>query len=106
MVGTQYYWALHYHPVALLGFLTALESNPPTRELIDELISRTEHSPKAFRTLLEHADLDQAHGEKLDQLLDGLSLTPDQSTVLGLSAMHSVHMEALSLEEILEGAEG
>jgi Iron-containing redox enzyme len=101
MVGAQYYWVLHNHPVALLGFLTALESNPPSRSLIDELIARTGHPPKAFRTLIEHADLDPHHEEELYGLLDELLLTREQSTVLGLSAIHTLHMTAVSIEEIV-----
>jgi hypothetical protein len=105
MVGAQYYWVLHYHPVALLGFLTALESHPPSRSLIDELISRTGHPPRAFRTLIEHADLDPHHEEELNVLLDDLSLTREQSTVLGLSGIHTLHMTAVSIEEIAEPLE-
>lgn len=101
MVGAQYYWVLHNHPVALLGFLTALESNPPSRSLIDELIARTGHSPKAFRTLIEHADLDPHHEAELYGLLDDLPLTREQSTVLGLSAIHTLHMTAVSIEELV-----
>lgn len=101
MVGAQYYWVNHYHPVALLGFLTALESHPPSRSLIDELISRTGHPPEAFRTLIEHADLDPRHAEELDELLDELPLTPEQSTVVGVSALYTLHMTAVSIEEIV-----
>jgi hypothetical protein len=101
MVGAQYYWVIHYHPVALLGFLTALESHPPTRSLIDELISRTGHPPEAFRTLMEHADLDPHHAKELDELLDELPLTREQSTVVGLSSLHTLHMTAVSIEEIV-----
>lgn len=101
LVGAQYYWILHYHPVALLGFLTALESHPPSRSLIDELIARTGHPPKAFRTLIEHADLDPHHEKELYGLLDDLSLTPEQSAVLGLSGIHTLHMTAVSIEDIV-----
>lgn len=103
LVGAQYYWVLHYHPVALLGFLTSLESHPPTRELIDELIVRTGHSPRAFRTLIEHADLDPHHEKELYELIDALPLTREQSEVLGLSGMHTLHLVSLSLDEIIEG---
>jgi hypothetical protein len=101
-VGAQYYWGLHYHPVAIIGFLIALEGNPPTRELIGQLIERTGHDPKAFRTLGEHADLDPHHRDELYHLLDELSLTRNQSTVVGLSALHTLHLEAVSLVEIIE----
>jgi hypothetical protein len=100
-VGAQYYWAFHYHPVAILGFLIALEGNPPSRELIDQLRKGTGHDSRAFRTLIEHAELDPHHGEELNRLLDELSLTRDQSTVVGLSALQTLHLEAVSLVEII-----
>jgi hypothetical protein len=100
-VGSQYYWALHYQPAAILGFLIALESNPPSTELIDQLRERTGLDARAFRTLLEHAELDPHHGEELNRLLDELPLTRNQSTVVGLSALHTLHLEAVSLVEII-----
>ena len=102
LVGAQYYWVLHYHPVALLGFLTALESHPPSRPLIDELISRTGHPPEAFRTLIEHADLDPHHEAELYGLLNDLPLTAEQSSIIGLSGIHTLHMTAVSVQDILE----
>jgi hypothetical protein len=101
MVGAQYYWVLHYHPVALLGYLTPLETHPPSEDLIEELIARTGLDRRAFRTLREHGDLDPHHGEELNQLLDRLPLTRDQSTVLGLSALHTVHMAARAIHETI-----
>jgi hypothetical protein len=106
MVGSQYYWVLHYHPVAILGFLTALESNPPSRSLIEEIVSKTGHPRTAFRTLIEHADLDPHHQEELYGLLDDLSLTPQQSAVVGLSGLHTLHLTAVSVQEIVERFEG
>ena len=41
LVGSQYYWIHHYHPVAFLGYVALMEGYPPTPELIDELIERT-----------------------------------------------------------------
>src|SRR5262249_35424488 len=37
LVGSQYYWILHYHPVAFLGFVALMEGFPPTPELIETL---------------------------------------------------------------------
>jgi len=99
-VGAQYYWIFHFHPVALLGYIALLEGYPPTRKQIEELITRTGHSPKAFRTLLAHAEIDLRHREVLDKKLDALPLTKEQSTVLGLSAMHSIHMLTQAIDEI------
>lgn len=105
-VGAQYYWVLHYHPVAILGFLIALEGHPPSSALIDQLIERTGHDRRAFRTLIEHGELDPHHGEELNSLLDDLPLTRSQSNVVGLSALHTLHLEAVSLVEILDGFAG
>jgi heme oxygenase-like protein len=102
MIGAQYYWIHHYHPVALMGFLAPLEGHPPTTELIEDLILRTGHDRRAFRTLLLHAELDPEHGEEIDRMLDDLVLTPEQSTVLGVSAMHTVHLLARATDEAIE----
>lgn len=99
-VGAQYYWILHFHPVALLGYIALLEGYPPSKKQIEELITRTGHSPKAFRTLLAHAEVDLQHREVLYEKLDALPLTKEQSAVLGLSAMHSIHTLAQAIDEI------
>jgi hypothetical protein len=102
MIGAQYYWILHYHPVVLMGFLAPLEGHPPTTELIEELITRTGHDRKAFRTLLLHAELDPDHGDEINQLLDDLVMTPEQSDALALSAMYTVHMLARTTDEAVD----
>jgi hypothetical protein len=99
-VGAQYYWIFHYHPVALLGYIALLEGYPPERPEIEALMERTGHRPEAFRTLLAHAELDPHHGDALDETIDRLPLTREQSTVLGLSAMHSTLTMARAIEEI------
>ena len=30
LVGSQYYWILHHHPVAFLGYVALMEGYPPT----------------------------------------------------------------------------
>src|SRR5207237_1169404 len=89
-VGAQYYWILHYHPVALLGYIAFLEGYPPSIELVDELVDRTGHNRGAFRTLIAHAELDPGHRDELDAVLDRLPVTREQSTAMGLSAIYSV----------------
>jgi hypothetical protein len=105
-VGAQYYWILHYHPVALLGYIGVLEGYPPSIELLDELAARSGHSRAAFRTLIAHAELDPGHRDELDTLLDGLPLTQEQSTVMGLSAISSVQMLSRAVDEVRDGFEG
>jgi Iron-containing redox enzyme len=76
-VGAQYYWALHFHPVALLGWIALLEGYPPEPALIDALAARTGYPPRAFHTLRVHAELDVRHGDELFELVDRLPLTEE-----------------------------
>jgi hypothetical protein len=101
LVGAQYYWIFHYHPVALLGYIEVLEGYPPLEDEIDDLISRTGHSRQAFRTLIGHAGLDPQHADELNSVLDHLHVTPEQSTVMGLSAMQTVHLLAEAVDEVV-----
>jgi len=106
VVGAQYYWILHYHPVALLGYIALLEGYPPSIELVDELVDRTGHSREAFRTLIAHAELDPGHRDELDAVLDRLPVTREQSTAMGLSAIYTVQMLARAIDGLRDGFAG
>jgi hypothetical protein len=101
LVGAQYYWIHHYHPVALLGYIGLLEGFPPSLRLIDDLQAGTGYERAAFRTMIAHAELDPGHGAELDALVDSLPLTREQSAVIGLSAMQTVELYTRAIEEIL-----
>jgi hypothetical protein len=90
LVGAQYYWVLHYHPVSILGYLMVIEGNPPNRRRLQDLQSRSGLPLSAFRTMLEHADLDIGHAAELADLLDRLPLSPSHNEALGLSAISTV----------------
>jgi Iron-containing redox enzyme len=100
LVGAQYYWVLHYHPVCVLGYLIVLEGNPPNRRRLQDLRSRSGLPASAFRTMLEHADLDIDHAAELDDLLDRLPLSPGQHEALGLSAISTVAGLTRVLQEV------
>jgi hypothetical protein len=99
-VGAQYYWILHYHPVTLLGWIGLLEGYPPTMAMIERLMNHTGYGPAAFRTLTAHAALDVDHRDELFDALDRLPLTEEQSAVIGLNAMSSVHLLARAIDEV------
>jgi len=102
LVGSQYYWALHYHPVAVLGYVSVMEGFPPGPGLIDRFVAATGHPRAAFRTLAEHGDLDPHHRDELAQTIDALPLAREHEIALGLSAMTTVDALARSIEEVLE----
>ena len=90
LIGAQYYWVLHYHPVCVLGYLMVIEGDPPSQRGLADLRSRSGLPASAFRTMLEHADLDAGHAAELAGLLDRLPLSPRHSEALGLSALSTV----------------
>lgn len=97
LVGAQYYWIRHGHPVALAGHIAVLEGYPPSTTLAPELAARTGLPIEAFRTIARHSHLDVKHAEDVRRLIDGLPLTPPQLALVGLSAVHT----AASLVDIL-----
>jgi hypothetical protein len=101
LVGAQYYWILHYHPVAVLGYVAVLEGYPPSDRLLADWIDRTGYDERAFRTLRLHGELDAGHSAELDELLDRLPVTHEQSTVIGLSALHTVEALVRVYDEIV-----
>jgi len=96
LVGSQYYWVNHYHPVCLLGYIAVLEGHAPSSQLSERLRAATGFPAEAFRALDHHADVDDRHAAQLYQLLDGLPLTASQDAAVGVSALHT----AASLTEL------
>ena len=101
LVGAQYYWVHHHHPLALLGYIAVLESSPPSRSFIERLMARTGLPPAAFRTMAKHGELDPGHRDGLDRFLDTLPLTPDQESLLGVSMVHTVSSLSGCVRELL-----
>ena len=102
LVGQQYYWILHFHPIAFLGYVAVMEGYPPTPELIETLIARTGVPRQAFKTYIEHAELDPGHRDHLDRTLDSLPLDQRHEAALGVSAIATAVMAARSLEGIVD----
>lgn len=90
LVGAQYYWIHHAHPVALLGFFAVLEGHPPTLSHLDQVERRTGLPASAFRMLRRHAELDVGHRDELYALIDSLPLEPAHTGLLGVSALHTI----------------
>ncbi|WP_411079165.1 iron-containing redox enzyme family protein [Streptomyces sp. cmx-18-6] len=90
LVGPQYYWIEHHHPVALLGYIAVLEGYAPAPGLTDRICTLTGLPAAALRTVREHAALDTDHLDELYALLDRLPLTREQETAVAVSALHSL----------------
>ncbi|MFF4248714.1 iron-containing redox enzyme family protein [Streptomyces sp. NPDC001822] len=98
LVGSQYYWLRHVHPIALVGHIAVLEGNPPGPGLAADLASRTGLPEDAFRTIARHSHLDVQHRDDVLRLVDRLPLDAAQEDLLGLSALHTLR----GLIEVME----
>ena len=54
-VGTVYYWVLHAHPVAWMGYAAVAEGHPPSERFLLAVMERTGIPHEGFRTYLKHA---------------------------------------------------
>jgi pyrroloquinoline quinone (PQQ) biosynthesis protein C len=104
LVGAQYYWILHHHPVAFLGYVGVMEGYPPTDELVELLLERTGFPREAFTTFAEHGELDPGHRDHLDRTLDALPLTEGHEQAIGASATATVALATKAAEEVVAQA--
>jgi hypothetical protein len=101
LVGAQYYWILHRHPVAVLGFLQ-LERFHPRRPTVERLIEATGLPREGFGQLLLHAELDVEHTRELDEVIDSLPLEPYHERLIGLSALQTIALLSEVLLDVVE----
>ncbi|MGP4110368.1 iron-containing redox enzyme family protein [Streptomyces sp. 4N509B] len=90
LVGAQYYWVSHHHPVSLLGYIAVLELHAPAVELAGTLAERTGLPPAAFATLRLHAEEDDGHSAEVLTALDEAATSDDARGAARLSALHTV----------------
>jgi Iron-containing redox enzyme len=105
MVGSVYYWTLHAHPIAILGYAAVLEGTPPTTTFIDRMMWRTGFPPDAFHALREHAAIDEEHGIELFVLLDSLPLTSEHEAIVGMTALQTADLLIAIGDELLNAAD-
>ena len=89
LIGSQYFWIFHHHPVAILGYLE-LEAYHPQPATVERLIEKTGYPREGFRQLILHAKLDAVHARDLHRALDSLPLEPQHEMLIALSAIQSI----------------
>ena len=100
MVGSQYYWLRHHHPIAILGYLACLEINHPTVEYVESLIKSSGLPAKGFDTFMEHAKVDVHHKQDIIDMINSLPLTKAQYRIMEISAFQTYRYVALVMEEV------
>ena len=104
LVGAQYYWLRHHHPVSLLGHMAFVEGYPPQPGFSERLREATGHPAAAFRAIRRHEHLDIRHRQELYDAIDGLPLEPEHETMMGISALHTAQSAIDVFDEIQAAA--
>jgi hypothetical protein len=105
MVGSVYYWTLHAHPVAILGYGAVLEGTPPSTAFVDCLERATGFAPDAFSTLRHHSVIDADHRADLFELLDKLPLTARHEALISMTALQTADLLIATGDELLDAVE-
>ena len=100
LVGVQYYWMRHVHPVAYLSYQAIME-NPPSPEFLEQAVERTGLPREAFATQFFHATVDSHHVADFDRMVDSLPLTEWHHSILGVNAFQSVELLAQVYDDLL-----
>jgi hypothetical protein len=105
LVGSQYFWSLQVHPVAVLGAIQVAEGYSPPVETIEELIARSGYPRTAFAALFEHAERDIEHRAHLHRVMDDLELSRSLESLISLSAFQALSLLGEAMNEILQQSE-
>ena len=101
LVGAQYYWIRHHHPVVLLGYISVLETHPPSAASVEAIGSRAGVPADALRTLREHAAVDDEHARDLDRVIDSLAMTDAQFLAVCINAAATVRSLVQCVDELV-----
>ena len=105
LMGTLHFWVLHTHPVAVLAYFYVVERSAASARMLDFMAESAGIPRDAMRTLYRHAEIDVAHGQELEELVDGLPLTAAHHELLALSATTVVRQLARHMERMIGRAE-
>ncbi len=101
LVGVQYYWMLHVHPIAYLGYISVVEE-PASMEFLNAVSRRTGISLSSMSGHVMHARLDPDHVTEFDATLDSLPLLQHYQDLISVSAIATMaHLENV-FSDILE----
>lgn len=92
LVGSQYYWIEHHHPIALLGYLNVMESSQPSHESVAQLKKLTGFPSSAFRTMSHHADADIDHLVEIQEIINLSGGHPGHAELITASAFYTAEL--------------
>ncbi len=101
LVGVQYYWMFHVHPIAYLGYIAVLEA-PTSIDFLEGVSLRTGIPLASKSCHVMRARLDPGHVAEFDATLDSLPLLPRHQDLITSSAIATIaHLEHV-FSDVLE----
>ncbi|MBA6262520.1 MAG: iron-containing redox enzyme family protein [Colwellia sp.] len=104
MIGSQYYWIKHHHPIAFLGYMGSLETYPLKEEHVNGMIKDSGMPAAGFDTVMLHAKIDIHHSKDIINLINTLPLTEEHMRIIEMSAFQTFRYIALMMEDICKSA--
>lgn len=104
LVGAQYFWMMHVHPVAIMGYLVLMEGYAPLASQLEDIRVRSGAPATAFRCLKRHAEDDPEHLAALNSTLDAMDLGVAQARAVAMCAFAAIEGLAAMFEELQRGA--
>lgn len=98
LVGTQHYLLEEGLPLAIMGYIYALEAYPARAEVLRKIAGAHNIPLGSMNTFLEHSDRDIEHRDHLLALLDSIELSAAEKRVIVYSAI----MTAAHVGEFIE----
>jgi hypothetical protein len=101
LIGSQYFWMNHVHPVSVMGYLILMEGYAPLPSQLEDIRIKSGAPATAFRCLTRHAEDDPTHLAELNHALDCMSLTRDQTHAVSMGAFAAIENTAAMFEELV-----
>lgn len=103
--GFAYYYIRNVSPIGLLGYMFAMESQPPNSQALRDLSRRIGAGPSAFRTLELHAVADPEHTRDLSGIIDLIAVDAESRNHLALVAVQTCRTYFTAMMQEIEASD-
>jgi hypothetical protein len=103
--GFAYYYIRNVSPVGLLGYMFAMESQPPNSQALLDISGRIGAESSAIRTLELHAIADPEHTQDLARIIDLVTVAPEGIKHLSLVAAQTCRTYFTAMMQEIEASD-
>lgn len=103
--GFAYYYIRNISPFGLLGYMYAMESQPPSGQALAQIAKHIGIDLSAIRTLEIHANSDPEHTKDLSRIVDVVATDPDVRKHIELVAVQTCQNYFTAMKQEIEAAD-